>query len=76
MLSFILLPSAVALAFNLANPFSIFKSIMVYSSVCGSMGCFFISLKEELAVQARQDKGEIGSEIRYRYSQLAAYDEL
>ena len=50
LLSLVFLPSAVALVFNVANPFSIFKSIMVYSSVCGSLGCFFVSLKEELAV--------------------------
>ena len=76
MYCFLVVPSLTVLAFNIASPFSIFKQLMVYSSFGGSAVCFYFSLKEELSVIARKDKTALGDQVRYRFSQIAAFDNL
>ena len=76
MQAFVLLPGLVSLGFNVLSPFSIFRSIAIYSSIGASLGSFFYSLKEELHDHGRDDMGPIGTEVRYRFSQLSAFDGL
>lgn len=67
-LMIILLPSAVALGFNMVSPFSIFRSVGVYGSVGASIASFMLSFKDEMHVVAQNDKTDLGYQVRYRYS--------
>jgi len=74
--AFLLVPSLTTLAFNIYSPFSIFRQIAIVSSFGGTLGSFVFSWKEELSELAKSDDTILGAQIRYRYSQLAAYDNL
>ena len=74
--AFLIGPSAVVLAFNVFNPFSIFRNIAVYSAFGGSIICFMFSLQDDLSHIAQQDRTPLGDMARYRFQQLAAYDGL
>ena len=65
--AFLVAPSVVALAFNVGNPFSIFRSIAIFSTFGGCFGSFLFNLKDELAVLAMKDKTELGEKVRYRF---------
>lgn len=71
---FLFLPSAVSLGFTLVAPFSIFRNIGVYSAFGGSITSFLFSFKDEMHAIAQNDQTSLGFQVRYRYSQLAAYD--
>ena len=49
---------------------------MVYSTFLGTGGSFLLSLKTELHDLGKTDETALGDQIRYRYSQLAAFDKL
>ena len=76
MYAFLVAPSIVALSFNLFSPFSIFRSIGIFGVFGGCFGSFLFNLKDELSVIAMKDKGELGDKVRYRFQQLAAFDNL
>lgn len=76
MYAFLLLPGAVSLGFNFVSPFSIFRRMMIASCFFGSLASFAFSLKAELIELGKVDESPIGQEVRYRYSQLAAFDKL
>lgn len=76
MYAFMFLPGFVAISFNFFSPFSIFRTIMVYSTFLGTGGSFLLSLKTELHDLGKTDETPLGDQIRYRYSQLAAFDKL
>lgn len=73
---FLAAPSIVALGFNIVSPFSMLRSVGVYGAFCSACTCFFMSLRDEMHTLAQEDPDKLGFEIRYRYSQLAAYDKL
>ena len=56
MYAFLVLPSVASLAFNLFSPFSLFRSIAIYSSFGGCFGSFIFNLGDELGVIAMHDK--------------------
>ena len=67
MYAFLVAPGAVALAFNLASPFSILRGVAIYGTFGGCFAAFLFNLKDELGILAMRDKGELGEIIRYRY---------
>jgi hypothetical protein len=76
MYAFIALPGIVSIGFNFISPFSIFRRMMIVSCFFGTFASFAFSLKAELIELGKVDESPIGQEIRYRYSQLAAFDKL
>ncbi|TNV75236.1 hypothetical protein FGO68_gene16575 [Halteria grandinella] len=74
--STVFLPTLVALGFNLFNPFSIFRRILIVSSALGSSASWVLNLKEELGDIAKDDAGQLGEIVRYRFQQLALFDGL
>lgn len=74
---FLVMPSCVALGFHFISPFSVLRSVGVWSTFVACMGSFYFNLKDELRQIAEDTEGgDVGFEIRYRFSQLAAYDKL
>ena len=49
---------------------------MIKSSIIGSLGCLWLSMTNDFDIIARKNKGPVGDSVRYRYSQLAAWDGL
>lgn len=45
---FLTFPSVVALGFNIISPFSILRSVGIYSAFGASIACFFMSFKEDM----------------------------
>ena len=76
MYAFLITPSVTALTFNIVSPFSIFRSIAIFGAFGGCFGSFLFNLKDELGVIAMKDKTVLGDKVRYRYQQLAAFDNL
>jgi hypothetical protein len=76
MMAFMFLPGIVSIGFNFVSPFSIFRRIIVLSTFCGTFGSFLFSLKSELLDIGKSDETTLGHQVRYRFSQLAAYDKL
>ncbi len=70
------LPTATMTVFNLFNPFSVFRRILVVSSVFGSVFSLALNLREELGDLAQKDSGPLGELVRYRFQQLALFDGL
>lgn len=66
----------VSLGFNLFNPFSIFRRIMIVSCAMGSAVSWVLNLREELGDIAKDDSGQLGDIVRYRFQQLALFDGL
>ena len=66
MYAFLVAPSVTALAFNILSPFSILRPIAIFGAFGGCFGSFLFNLKDELAVLAMKDKGELGEKVRYR----------
>ena len=75
-IAFLVVPGVTTLLFNIFSPFSIFRRIGIVSSFGGTLGAFIYNWKDELAELAKCDQGPLGAQIRYRHSQLAAYDAL
>ncbi len=65
--AFLVAPSVVALLFNVTNPFSIFRSIAIFSSFGGCFGSFLFNLKDEMGSLAMKDRSDLGDKVRYRY---------
>ena len=61
-------PSVVALGFNILSPFSMLRTVGVYGAFFSAFTCFFMSLRDEMHTLAQDDPGQLGFEIRYRYS--------
>ena len=76
MYAFLILPSVTSLTFNLVSPFSIFRSIAIFGAFGGCFISFFFNMKDEMSVLAMKDHSILGDKVRYRYQQLAAYDNL
>jgi hypothetical protein len=55
------------IGFNLFNPFSIFRRIVVLGSACGSIIATVLNLKEDLGELAKKDRGPLGDLVRYRF---------
>ena len=70
------LPTATMTVFNLFNPFSVFRRILVVSSAFGSLFSLALNLREELGDLAQKDPGPLGELVRYRFQQLALFDGL
>ena len=73
---FLILPSVVALGFNIMSPFSLLRGVGVYGAFGASITCFVFSFADEMHQVAQNDQDLLGFQVRYRYSQLAAYDNL
>ena len=73
---FLAAPAVVALGFNIFSPFSMLRGVGIYGTFGSVITCFGMSLREEMHAIAQNDGTEVWFEVRYRYSQLAAYDEL
>ena len=76
MYAFLIVPSFISLTFNVVSPFSIFRSIGIFGAFGGCFISFFFNMKDEMAVLAMKDNSILGDKVRYRYQQLAAYDNL
>ena len=72
----LILPTTLMIGFNVLNPFSIFRSIAVFSSATGSLIACALNLKEELGDLAQKDAGPLGDVVRARYQQLSLFDGL
>lgn len=72
----LVMPTFTILAFNLINPFSIFKSIVTFGVFGGSLGSLYFNWKQELADIAKSDAGALGDQIRSRYQEIAIFDGL
>jgi hypothetical protein len=64
----------VSLGFNLISPFSVLRNVVVYGAFGASITCFVMGFKDDMHQVAQTDQTELGFQVRYRYSQLAAYD--
>ena len=62
-----LLPTVTMTVFNLFNPFSVFRRILVVSSLFGSTFSLILNLKDELGDIASKDPGPLGEIVRYRF---------
>ena len=60
MYCFLVIPGLTSLFFNLVNPYSIFRKILIYSAFGATTGCFWVSVKEELPILAKKDDSEVG----------------
>ena len=67
MIAFLVLPSITAFSFNIVSPFSIFKSIAIFSAFGGAFASFLFNLKDDLSVIAMKDKSDLGDKARYRF---------
>ncbi len=72
----LILPTVTMTYFNMFNPFSVFRPILVSSSLLGASLSIFLNLKEDLGDLAQRDPGPLGESTRYRFSQLALFDGL
>jgi hypothetical protein len=70
------LPTVTMTFFNLFNPFSVFRRIIVTSTLLGATFSVMLNLKEELGDLAQKDPGPLGEAARYRFQQLALFDGL
>ena len=70
------MPTIVMIGFNIFNPFSVFRSIAVFSSFFGSGIATVLNLKEELGDLAQKDAGPLGDTVRARFRELALFDGL
>ena len=61
------MPTVLMIGFNLFNPFSVFRRIVVVSSLFGSMISNVLNLKEELGDIASNEMGPLGDLVRYRF---------
>ena len=50
------------------------RNVVVYGAFGASITCFVMGFKDDMHQVAQTDQTELGFQVRYRYSQLAAYD--
>ena len=44
--------------------------------ILGSIGCFTMSIVDDMDTIARKEKGQLGFVVRYRFQQLSAFDTI
>ena len=65
--SLLFTPTILMIGFNIFNPFSIFRRIVVLGSAFGSLIATALNLKEDLGDVAKTDAGPLGDLVRYRF---------
>ena len=73
---FLVLPGLTIASFNLLAPFSIFKPIMITSTLVATTGSLVWCLSSELDKIAHSRKDGLGEVVRYRFQQLSSFDTM